>query len=246
MRLTFLPLVLIIQLVLLIIGIILLPVLPQFVHANTITPSPTKAQLIPALHRQFKVGLQIGHFHSQDFPPELASLRNNHGATYEGIQEVNINETIATLSAKLLEEKGIHVDILPATIPPHYHADLFLAIHADKDPTHDYSGFKVAYPWHNISDTGPALVSILEKSYQLSTHMPLDSHITRNMTEYYAFNYERFQHSIDPRTPAAIIETGFIPNANDEKIIVDHPEKAAEGIANGIIKFLTTLPTTNG
>jgi N-acetylmuramoyl-L-alanine amidase len=60
------------------------------------------------------------------------------------------------------------------------------------------------------------------------------------MRGYYAFNWRRYDHSVHPMTAAAIIETGFLTNARDRNVIVKDPQKAAQGIAGGILKFLKT------
>jgi hypothetical protein len=76
--------------------------------------------------------------------------------------------------------------------------------------------------------------------------MIIDPNITRNMRGYYAFNSRRYEHSIHPMTPGAIVETGFITNASDRRIIVNNPKKSAEGIANAILLFLKeTAPLQN-
>jgi N-acetylmuramoyl-L-alanine amidase len=50
------------------------------------------------------------------------------------------------------------------------------------------------------------------------------------MTRYHAYN------EIDPNTPAAIIETGFL--LDDRDLLVNHPEIVAQGIVDGIVCFV--------
>jgi N-acetylmuramoyl-L-alanine amidase len=52
------------------------------------------------------------------------------------------------------------------------------------------------------------------------------------MTFYHSFN------ELDPNTPAAIVETGFL--YLDYDMIVKQPDLPAEGITNGILCFLKT------
>ena len=54
--------------------------------------------------------------------------------------------------------------------------------------------------------------------------------VTHNMTEYHAFR------KIDPETPAAIIELGFL--GGDRELLASHPEQAAKGVADSILCFL--------
>jgi hypothetical protein len=192
--------------------------------------------------RMHKVGLQVGHWKNRELPEELVKLRQNDGARIPGIKEWEVNYKIASFTAIKLLEHGIEVDILPATVPPNYTADLFLSIHADQHPTKDLSGYKFASPWHNKNKIGDSLVKILEEEYGKATGMKKDeNNITLGMTRYYAFNYQRYVHSINPKTPAAIAEVGFLPNKDDQKIILDQPELAAEGLAKGVIKFLESM-----
>ena len=50
------------------------------------------------------------------------------------------------------------------------------------------------------------------------------------MTDYHAFR------AIDPSTPAAIIETGFLNL--DRSLLVDHPEVVANGLVAGVLCFV--------
>ena len=62
------------------------------------------------------------------------------------------------------------------------------------------------------------------------------------MQNYYAFNYRRYEHALHPMTVAAILETGFLTNAGDRRIIVSDPDRAARGIADAVKLFLKTMP----
>ena len=58
------------------------------------------------------------------------------------------------------------------------------------------------------------------------------------MRGYYAFAWWRYEHAVHPMTASLILETGFLTNPSDRKIIVSKPEVSARGLANGIIKYL--------
>lgn len=191
-----------------------------------------------------RVGLQVGHWMAEEAPEEQINLRKNTGATAAGYTERAANQTIAELVKALLEEQAVVVDLLPTTIPPEYWADVFVSIHADGNENPQTSGYKIAAPSarRDLSGKAQVLADTIADSYAKATGLPLDPNITRNMRGYYAFNWRRYEHSIHPMTPAAIVETGFISSPSDRKIIVQRPEKAAEGIANGILIFLGIDP----
>jgi hypothetical protein len=103
------------------------------------------------------------------------------------------------------------------------------------------NGYKLARPgFSSIPEADDELVRTMYREYGATTGMVRDAdvHISRRMTFYYAFNTRRYQHSIDLGTPAAIIETGFLTNASDRAMLTGRPELAAQGIANGVLRFL--------
>jgi N-acetylmuramoyl-L-alanine amidase len=185
-----------------------------------------------------KVALQVGHLNSAELPEELERIRGNTGASAAGHTEVEVNETIAHETKKLLEEKGIIVEILPATIPEKYYADAFVAIHADGSESYLTSGYKSSAPWRDFSAKSSKLNEYIKTSYGEVTEMDWDDNITRNMRGYYAFSFWRYTHAVHPMTPSVILETGFLTNYNDRQIIVEQPELSAKGLADGIVRFL--------
>lgn len=187
---------------------------------------------------QARVGLQVGHYKNNEFPDELEHLRNNGGATGGGKKEWEVNYAIAQETAKILKENNIEVDILPATIPPSYWADAFIAIHADGSTDRTKSGFKIAGPWRDLTGDSEKLINFITDSYYEIVGMKWDDNITSNMRGYYAFSWWRHEHAIHPMTTAAIVETGFLTNPNDQLILINTPQIPAKAIAQGIIKYL--------
>lgn len=185
-----------------------------------------------------KVALQVGHWKSSELPEELERIRNNTGSSGGGKSESEVNMTIAKEIEKILKEKGIEVEILPATIPPRYWADVFIAIHADGSTDRSISGYKFAAPWRDYSGKANDLVTILEEKYEEATDLVKDPNITRNMRGYYAFSWWRYEHAIHPMTTAVIAETGFLTNRSDQKLLINTPEIPANAIAEGIIEHL--------
>ncbi len=186
-----------------------------------------------------RVGLQVGHWKISEAPNELKALRENSGAKGGGMSEYEAMLKIALEAKDLLEAKGIIVDLLPATVPVDYVADAFIAIHADGNSSTKPSGFKLATPERDFSGKADILMESLYDAYGKNTGLSRDdNNITKRMTSYYAFNWRRYDHAVHPMTPSVILETGFMTNASDRKVILDKPHLAAKGIAEGVLKFL--------
>lgn len=190
-----------------------------------------------------RVGIQVGHLEIADVPAEYGTrLPTQTGATFAGYDEVDVNQDIAERTAKLLTAQGVQVDILPATVPEGYVADVFIALHCDSDGVGDVSGFKMAHG----SRRGPheeKLLQTIKTTYAAETGLDYDAeHITRNMTQLYSFSWSRYQHATSAFTPSVILEMGFLSNRADRNLLVNQPDRIAIAIANGILNFLDTTP----
>jgi hypothetical protein len=184
-----------------------------------------------------RIALQVGHWRRDELPDELAVMRNQPGATtLEGIAEPTVGMAIARAAKRRLEEGGIAVDVVPATVPPGYRAQAFVSIHADGSPDATVSGFKVA------ASGGQArarlLSAVIARNYATTTGLPWHPTITGSMTGYYAFNARRYVHAVDPATPGVVLETGFLTSPADRSVIVDAPDVAGAGVARGVLEFL--------
>ncbi len=187
-----------------------------------------------------KVALQVGHWKTEEVPEELERLRGNTGASGGGKSEWEVNMAIAEATAEVLKSKGIAVEILPATVPPDYWADVIVSIHADGNEDSSKSGFKAAVPRRDMTGKAEKLLELVEDNYQKATNLSKDPNVTRNMRGYYAFRWWRYEHTIHPMTTAIILEIGFLTNPSDRRLIVDKPEISAKGLADGIIEYLTS------
>lgn len=185
-----------------------------------------------------RVALQAGHYKNDEIPDELHRLRGNTGASGGGKSEWEVNLTIAELTAEILRGYGVTVDILPATVPPSYWADVFVSIHADGSLDQTKTGFKAATPRRDMTGTADDLLVLIEEKYGAATGFEKDPNVTRNMRGYYAFGWWRYDHAVHPMTTSIILETGFLTSPDDRRIIVDQPEIAAQGLAEGIIEYL--------
>lgn len=189
------------------------------------------------------VGIQVGHWNNQNPPTELAFISHNTGASGAGKMEWESNYLVAIESKNLLEAHGIKVDLLEAVIPPQYKADVVVSIHADGSKNESLNGFKVAPPERDRLGRSGLLAEKIRASYVKTTGMAEDANnITENMTDYYAFSPQRFNHAIDPATPAALLETGFLSSPADQTLLVHQPQLPGEGLAYGIIAYLATQP----
>jgi N-acetylmuramoyl-L-alanine amidase len=189
-----------------------------------------------------RVGIQVGHWKTEEAPPELAKLIPQTGAVWDGVDELDVNLDVARRVATLLTLRGVVVDLLPSTIPAGYVADAFLALHSDSDGVGELSGFKLAHG----PTRGPfedRLVADIRQAYGSATEMPYDGeHVGLNMIYYYPFNWSRFQHAASAHTPAAIIELGYLSSDDDRPILTEHPDRIAAGIADGLQRFLSETP----
>ncbi len=197
----------------------------------TVTPTATRVPPSPTPTRPpKKVGLVAGHWSTDP-------RKYDPGAVCpDGLTEVEINLAIAQLVKEQLEKQGYEVDLLEefdATLHG-YLADTLVSIHADSCNVPEASGFKVARVFDSaLPEKEDQLVKCLREEYQEATGLSFHKHsITYHMTMYHAFS------EIAPQTPGAIIETGFM--AADRHILVNQQDRVAQGIANGIIRFLET------
>jgi len=189
-----------------------------------------------------RVGLQAGHYLVNQVPPELRGLAG--GAVGGGKEEWQVNLDVAERTAALLEDAGVQADVLPATVPPHYEANLFLALHADGDASGQTRGFKVARPgFSSIPSVDDRLVDTLNQTYGAETELPRDDeHISLRMRYYYAFNSRRYCHAVMPGVPQAIIEMAYLTSATDRQWLIGDPQKLAQALADSIQAFLATTP----
>jgi hypothetical protein len=189
-----------------------------------------------------RVGLQAGHWKTSEMPEEQQRIKDSGGGTSNGrIAEWEVNLTIAHQTAIFLESKGVVVDILPATVPVDYWADVFISIHADGNLDKRVNGFKVAGPRRDRTGRSTELAKLIEDEYAQATGLVIDPNISRNMTGYYAFNWRRYEHAVHPMTVSVIFETGFLTNPSDAHLLINSPEKVAEPLAEAVMKFLATV-----
>lgn len=152
----------------------------------------------------------------------------------DGLQEVSINTDVATRVVAILQNAGVDAELLPEFTNElnGYQADAFVSVHADSCEAPGVSGFKVARVTGSaIPETEDRLVSCLIREYGAATGLPFHANtVTFDMKGYHAFN------EIDPQTPGAIIELGFMDA--DRTLLTDSSQELAQAVARGIACFL--------
>jgi N-acetylmuramoyl-L-alanine amidase len=191
------------------------------------TPRPTPTvEVIPSptpTPRALKVGIVAGHW------------KNDSGAVCpDGLEEVSINLDVASRVVAILQYEGYDAELLPEFSDEleGYLADAFVSIHTDSCNVPEASGFKVARVAASaIPDEEDRLVGCLVREYANATQLSFhENSITFDMTGYHAFG------EIDPATPAAIIELGFMDA--DRDLLTNNSYAVAQGVARGIACFL--------
>ena len=189
-----------------------------------------------------RVGIQAGHWRTNEAPPELWQLLAQTGASSGGATETQTNLEIAEQVAGILRSKGVVADVLPTIIPAGYLADAFVALHSDGDETGVKSGFKLAHSTRRTPHED-ALQRLLTEEYGAATGLAYDAQgISGGMRNYYAHSWSRVRYSTSPFTPSVILEMGFLTNRHDRNLIVKEQEVIAMAIANGVLKFLDATP----
>jgi N-acetylmuramoyl-L-alanine amidase len=153
----------------------------------------------------------------------------------DGLLEVTINLDVASRVVGLLQSMGHDAELLAEFSEKllGYKADAFVSIHADACGT-GATGFKVArLSASAIPEEEDRLVECLADRYAEETGLDFHARsITYDMTDYHAF------WDIDPTTPGAIIELGFMDG--DRKLLTQQSYKVARGVVEGILCFLNS------
>lgn len=188
-----------------------------------------------------RIGLQVGHLGAADQPDELATLRTSTGGHWDGVDEVTVNLAVVEALDRRLTELGFQVDVLNATVPVGYRADALISVHADANPDTSRRGYKSAHTRPARNSLEPLLKLTVDRSVLLATGLPDDDrNVSGNMLQYYAFNHLRFSHAAAARTPALLVELGYLSNPSDMELLSD-PTLFADAIARGLVTFLEEI-----
>ncbi len=165
------------------------------------------------------------------------------GAEYEGYLEKDITLPITLRAAELLEEKGcnvvltrnsdVYMDLYDrAGIANAVEADIFVSIHANASSSNPgFQGtFTYSYP---KSEEGERLAGCIQDAV-VSSAGSVDRGLLTN--DYVVLR--------ETSMPAALLETGFMSCHEELMLLVkpEYQEKLAQGVAQGVEKYLSTLP----
>lgn len=210
--------------------------------AAWLTPRAEESAAVHTPAPPLRIGIVSGHWGRDSG----AVCRDGQGNVV--LTEMEVNLKIATLVQQMLANEGFQVDLLQEVDPRlnGYRAVALVSIHNDScEYINDKAtGFKVAAAkdTRDFNRTSRLTACLIDR-YARATGLPFhEGSITPDMTEYHAFG------EIDPHTPAAIIEAGFM--YLDHDLLVNHPDVVATGIAQGILCFIrneniepTPIPT---
>ncbi|MBC7263782.1 MAG: N-acetylmuramoyl-L-alanine amidase [Chloroflexi bacterium] len=186
-------------------------------------PTPRPSPMAIPTHSGPRIGIVAGHW------------QYDSGAVCpDGLREVDINLAVARRVVAILQAHGYDVDLLAEfdEAIQGYRADAFVAIHSDSCEWWGVSGFKVARVSNSaVPEAEDRLVECLWRKYERATGLARhENSITPDMQWYHAFR------KIDPETPGAIIELGFM--SEDRDMLLNHQDALAQGVAQGILCFL--------
>ena len=194
------------------------------------------------------VAIIAGHY-SKDQPGNVPTIHDTGSVCPDGLKEVDINLAVAQKTLALLNQMGYQTTLFEEFDSrlkdsavggiPDFQSKAFLSIHSDACVTGPLyplaTGWKVAHAEPSQSpEEDDRLVECIEQSYGDAVkpyNLVFNKNtITPAMTEYHAFR------SIVPTTPAAIIELAFM--GLDRRILTQHQDELAQGLANGVQAFL--------
>ena len=209
-------------------------------EVRILRPAPLRA-LANRLAGPVRIGLQVGHLDPALQPDELADLRYSTGAHANGLDEVDVNLAVVEALATRLQRRGFEVDVLPATIPPNYSADLLLSVHADSSLDPERNGYKSAHflPARNAREA--ILKVAVDRAVLSATGLRDDDrNVSVNMLHYYAFNARHYRHAVAPRTPALLVELGYLSNPADLRLL-KQPDRLAAALEAGVVRYLSDI-----
>lgn len=162
------------------------------------------------------------------------------GADYGGVQEKNLNLSIAAQAAEILEEAGVtvimtrtddsYVDLYDRTgLANDLGADLFVSVHCNANVDHDdVTGiYTCAY---SEGTRGWRLAQLLHQTMRAATGAD-------------DFGIEERPNLAVLRTswmPAALVECGFMSTQSELALLIqpEYQARLAQGIADGILAYL--------
>lgn len=198
---------------------------PTLIPTSTPTPGPR----IP------RIGIVAGHWWLDETGKQSLDVGAvcDEGTPNE-LTEMEINLDVAQRVFHELNKAGYDVDLLQEWDErlAGYRADVLISVHADACLYPEASGFKVARVADSqVPEIEDRLVACFVERYGARTGLAFhEGSITEDMARYHTF------YEIDPSTPGAIIEVGFM--LTDRWLLTQRQDLVAQGIIDGILCFL--------
>ncbi len=201
------------------------PSLASLVEAGA-TQSALEAEEQAQNERDLHIGILSGHW-EDSIPGEVCQ---------DGTLESDVNQAIALQVQQELEDRGYIVDLFPEydLTMLNYEGAAFVALYSGScaESPQPPSGFSIG---GSFTAQNPELVdqlaTCLAQEYQQATGLPFTYEvINAEDASYHIFR------DISLNTPAVRLEMGSLKS--DRAVIIDNPEKAAQGIVAGIQCFL--------
>lgn len=158
------------------------------------------------------------------------------GAIRAGINEKDINLEVSKIVARILNKKGYKVDLTrweDKTVSLQERVDfsdankasVFVSIHVNSSVSSEPQGIET----HWWTEDGHRLAKVVHESFASSVKA-VDRGLVKS--KFYVINHTKAK--------SILVEIGFLSNDNErnELITKDRKQKTAEGIAEGIIKFM--------
>jgi N-acetylmuramoyl-L-alanine amidase len=201
----------------------------------TVWRAPTAAPTLPFSANVPRIGIVVGHWWLDEDGQQSLDVG---GVCDEGtpnqLTELEVNFEVAQRVFYELHRAGYQVDLLQEWDERlnGYRADVLVSIHADACLYPEASGFKAARVADSlVPEIEDRLVECIVERYGRRTGLAFhEGSITPDMRQYHTF------YEIDPETPGAIIEVGFM--LADRELLTQRPDLVAQGIIDGILCFL--------
>jgi N-acetylmuramoyl-L-alanine amidase len=195
------------------------------IATSVATSAPTD---LPPPNWTRRIGIVSGHWGPENDPGAVCP---------DGLTEAEINFSVAQRVVTNLRGLGYTVDLLDEFDPrlESYEAAALVSIHSNTCqvwPGEVVSGFLIAAAQARITARGSddILVDCIARAYGEATGLERREGVTIDMTDYHSFR------EIHPRTPAAIIELGFM--LADREVLTEQPDAMAGAITEGVLCYL--------
>lgn len=161
------------------------------------------------------------------------------GAIKDNVSEKDINLEVATMIAHILTKNGYKVDMTRwedktvslqerVDFSDNHRASVFVSIHVNSSVSNEPSGIET----HWWNENSHSLAEIVHSSFSSKINS-IDRGLIKS--KFYVINHTKAE--------SILVEIGFLSNDNERKELITkiRKQKTAEGIAEGIIKYMKKM-----